>query len=80
MLPTVQTRYRVSGKGQLKEQGGSLVSKGLKLPSAPPCRGGYAMILPTTHKKRCWAVGVDSKFEQNDVVFFFIRNAVVIYL
>ena len=39
---TVQTRYRVLGKGQLKEKAGFEVSKGLTLPFAPPWPGrGY---------------------------------------
>ena len=32
---TVQTRYQVLGKGQMKEQGGFLVSKSLTLPFSP---------------------------------------------
>ena len=31
----VETRYRLYGKGQLKEQDGVLASKSLPLPSAP---------------------------------------------
>ena len=33
---TIQTWYRVAGKGQLEEQGGFLTSKSLTLSSAPP--------------------------------------------
>ena len=33
---TVQMNYRDFGKGQLKEQGGFIVSKSLTLPLTPP--------------------------------------------
>ena len=44
---TVQTRYHVIGKKQLKEQVGFLVSKSLTLPLHPELEGGgYFMIFP----------------------------------